>query len=316
MFCSYTCSRVHIGNLIQLRGQAIHNKHQEKYNNNHKHCLNCDTPISYDNRYNKFCCRSCSASYTNKHRDPECYQKSKLTLSLNRIPQSTRITKINWCKVTGKPISKLRPHDCDPWYKSIKVKTISRLAEAYNITLRTKNTSIQLSAALDNIKLLYEEHLMCPSEIAKILNISKELVYYILKLAHVQLRDNVTATLLSKLTQESKPVKNQYKTGYHKDWQGISHFYRSSYELKTYKQLDNIKLSYQTESIRIVYEDSQKSCLRVAIPDIVIDNNIIIEVKSTYTYDRSNMSDKWGAYHSAGYQCILVLDHVWYDHLV
>ena len=49
-------------------------KHQERlqkienYNLNPNRCLQCNNPLLYDKRKNKFCHHSCSASYTNKSR--------------------------------------------------------------------------------------------------------------------------------------------------------------------------------------------------------------------------------------------------------
>ena len=46
----------------------------ELYDLNPVRCLNCDTKIVYSKRYNKFCSSSCSAIYSNQHKD---YSKFK-----------------------------------------------------------------------------------------------------------------------------------------------------------------------------------------------------------------------------------------------
>lgn len=48
---------------IDMRSQNI-----KQYNEHPRHCLFCDKPISYDKRINRFCSRSCAASYHNAER--------------------------------------------------------------------------------------------------------------------------------------------------------------------------------------------------------------------------------------------------------
>jgi very-short-patch-repair endonuclease len=44
-------------------------------------CQHCNIILPYDSRSNKFCSRSCSATYNNCNRDGSVYEKQKLTLS-------------------------------------------------------------------------------------------------------------------------------------------------------------------------------------------------------------------------------------------
>lgn len=74
--------------------------------------------------------------------------------------------------------------------------------------------------------------------------------------------------------------------------------------------MDQKKIRYMVEDLRILYWDSQLQVQRVAIPDFYLpDSNEIIEVKSTYTYDPINMKDKFAAYKQHGYKCKLLLEH-------
>ena len=89
---------------------------EELYYKNPKKCVNCDNIISYDNKNNKFCNHSCSATYTNKRR-PKKEKKEKfikvnktlikLTLNKNVVEvkknEKTKKYRIIWnCPVCNK----------------------------------------------------------------------------------------------------------------------------------------------------------------------------------------------------------------------
>jgi hypothetical protein len=95
----------------------------------------------------------------------------------------------------------------------------------------------------------------------------------------------------------------QFKHGLHKTWFGENIFYRSSYELEYAKYLDNERIKYEVESLRIKYFDSQLKKERTAIPDFYLpDTNTIVEIKSNWTLDRQNMKDKEKACKDLGYK--------------
>ena len=101
-----------------------------------------------------------------------------------------------------------------------------------------------------------------------------------------------------------------YKTGFHITWDNKKVWYRSSYELDYAKELDEKKIKYELETLRIWYFDTQKCIDRTAIPDFYLpETNTIVEIKSSYTYDKQNMDDKIKAYKKYGYNFKLILDH-------
>lgn len=60
------------------------------------------------------------------------------------------------------------------------------------------------------------------------------------------------------------------------------------------------------EGLRIRYFDSALGRERVAVPDFRLpEQDLIIEVKSSFTYDRRNMLDQAEAYAEAGYGVVL-----------
>lgn len=75
-----------------------------------------------------------------------------------------------------------------------------------------------------------------------------------------------------------------------------------------YTILDDKKIDYDVETLRIKYYDIQKKKIRIAIPDIYIkETNEIIEIKSKWTLDEINMKDKIKAYNKLKYKVRLVV---------
>ncbi|MBO6273814.1 hypothetical protein J6O48_13715 [bacterium] len=76
------------------------------------------------------------------------------------------------------------------------------------------------------------------------------------------------------------------------------------------KQLDEQKIDYEVEFLRIKYINTKDNKEHCAIPDFYIpDSNSIIEIKSDWTFDKQEMIDKFKAYKNLGYNCKLILEH-------
>ena len=105
-------------------------------------------------------------------------------------------------------------------------------------------------------------------------------------------------------------IYNQYKAQWHTTWNNKEVFLRSSYELDYAKELDNQKIDYDVEALRIKYYDSYIKDFRCAVPDFYIPlENMIVEIKSLFTLDIQNMKDKIKAYKDLGYNFKLICDH-------
>ena len=101
-----------------------------------------------------------------------------------------------------------------------------------------------------------------------------------------------------------------YHSGYLTTWDGKQYFYRSSYELDFANLLNEYKILYEMESISIRYFDTQINKIRTAVPDFYLpETNTIVEIKSTWTFDKQNMIDKRKAYLEKGYNFKLILEH-------
>lgn len=129
---------------------------------------------------------------------------------------------------------------------------------------------------------------------------------------NINRRTKSGAAKISILNDRSHPqdnISNCSKQGWHTTWNNKQIFYRSSYELKYAKELDNNQIDYDVEKLRIMYWDSVQKCQRIAIPDFyLIESNEIVEIKSEYTFNELNMKDKFEAYRQHGYKCKLIVD--------
>lgn len=108
----------------------------------------------------------------------------------------------------------------------------------------------------------------------------------------------------------NKLQNNNYKCQWHTTWNNKEVYLRSSYELDYAKKLDEQKIDYNVESLRIKYFDSISNDYKCAIPDFYIPStNTIVEIKSNWTLDKQNMKDKMKAYLDLGYNFKLICDH-------
>ena len=95
----------------------------------------------------------------------------------------------------------------------------------------------------------------------------------------------------------------------HISWNGYEFTSRSSYELDYANILDEQKINYEYETLRIKYYDTYLEVERTSIPDFYLpDSNTIVEIKSTYTLNIQNMKDRVKKYRDMGYNFILMLN--------
>jgi hypothetical protein len=105
------------------------------------------------------------------------------------------------------------------------------------------------------------------------------------------------------------PSGHVYKSTTHTTWEGKKVYLRSSYEINYALLLDNEKVSYDVECVRLKYFDTQLNRHRIAIPDFFLPSaNTIVEVKSQYFLDVINMKDKFKSYQEYGFIPKLLLE--------
>ncbi len=113
------------------------------------------------------------------------------------------------------------------------------------------------------------------------------------------------------LIQNRTHIRNSFNSSqqWHKTWEGKDVYLRSSYELNFAKHLDEQRIKYDTECMRILYFDTTTGKNKVAIPDFYLPaSNTIVEIKSTYWLDETNMKDKSKEYQNLGFNFQLIVD--------
>lgn len=272
-------------------------------NLNQKNCPKCQTLHSSNG---VFCSRKCANS--RGPRSEEFKKAVKLKLSFKKI------CKITISPITGRVLSK-ENSNVSFWDSPGKQRFVTNLCKWFNISLGVyPDTENQLNDLRERLIHMYQVEKCSSIEIKEFFNIPLPNGHMpaFLKQLNIQ-RRNLKEAGKERVFRKGVPpnsINKKYKCGTHIDWTGNYHYYRSSYELLMYQILDNKRKFYQTESLRIKYLDSQSNTIRVAIPDITI-NNLIIEIKSNFTLDPKNMIDKFIAYKEAGYRPMLILDGKW-----
>lgn len=125
-------------------------------------------------------------------------------------------------------------------------------------------------------------------------------------------RRTISESLISYMNKNGSIMGGYYvfKAGYHTTWDNQQVYFRSSYEEDYCKHLDSLKIHYEMETLRIKYFDSKGNKIRVSIPDFYVPSkNLIIEIKSEFTYTKQNMIDRFRAYKKNGYDYKLIFEH-------
>ena len=290
--------------------QTIEENYNDRVNNyyiNPKHCLYCNCVIPYDKRYNKFCCKNHAASYNNKHRDHSIYENISNLLKNKSIAPNKNKTKRNTCKICGA----LRG-ECKDSYVCSKYRLIK-----FGFDINTKGTEKIIDEFYRVRNIIEKFYLLNGSNNDKLIETFN---YYggpsnfhkILKTLDIQTR-NLSEGQIFSLESGNRidmPQVNSYHDEYHKTWDNNIVYLRSSYETDYANILDDNKIHYEVESLKIKYFDTQLNKERIAIPDFYIrDKNLIVEIKSNFTLDIQNMKDKVISYKNNGYDFKLILEH-------
>lgn len=287
-------------------------------------CKQCDSDIVFETtkhkfeigKYSKFCSSFCSSQYSslfNKSDDlksSECISCGK-SIKINKRASSNNskcedCKKLKKCKCCNN--FNCKDERCYKFLRGRK-KIFKKLGFNFyhfgDIKFYTEYDRI-----CELLKTEYENQSMV--EIGEKYDINYQTIWTLMKDLKIKARDT-SESLRMAFTKGRIQLPEveifPYKSGYHTTWLGDKIWYRSSYELNYCNKLDEEKINYKVESLRIEYWDSQSKKVRTAIPDFLLpDTNTIVEIKSSYTYDPVNMKDKFKSYIKNGYKCKLILD--------
>lgn len=258
-------------------------------------CKNCNekNAIKYSKYSNGlFCSRKCARSFSTRTKRKEINEKVSIKLKKKNYCKSCQMeifTKNKYCS------------ECNKIYGNIKLFK--------KININDNNLKIANEKALKKLKKLYFIENLSLLEIKEKYKIQTNTMHFFFKKNNINLKTlSEGISLAIKLGKLDMPDSNQYKSGWFKSWTGENFYLRSSYEFKYAKMLNENKIKYSVEKIRLEYFDTQQNKNRIAIPDFyLIDENKIIEIKSEWTLDEVNMKDKEKSYIKNGYNFELII---------
>ena len=260
-------------------------------------CLICGKPTK-----SKFCSSNCSAKYSNKHRKQTkvitcticnkqvtvSYQKKNQTCGEcdNNIKTTAKIkhVRLRKCKVCGVKacVSKI----CRSL--SHGILTVKKLG--FDVSaIGTPQVNNEIDKLRDKLKLEWESKSIF------------ELCYQY----DIQPRSMYRLFLNLGLKENNG---SKFHSGFwYKTWEDKNVFLRSILELRIAKDLDNQKVRYDVEKIRIPYINS-RGIQKTYMPDFyIIDKNLLIEAKGKHFYD-SDCKLKAEAARNLGFEYKFILD--------
>lgn len=284
----------------------------EEYNLNPNYCLNCGKIISFEKRFNKCCCRSCAVSYGNKFHSKDSRKNQALKLKKEKIIKENKLKpkKITYCKYCGAPKGQCK--DLFVCSKYQLYNTLEKFGFDKSV-IGTEKIINEFYRIKDIIEHEYKINRITEKELKEKYNYISGLANFhkILKSLNIDTYNSNQAIKMSiSLGRLNLGYDyRHFKEYLHYSWEGNVYHLRSSYEDIYANELDRNKIKYDYENLRIKYWDSQKQEYRNAIPDFyLIDDNMIVEIKSSYTLNKQNMEDKKKAYLNNGYKFKCICD--------
>lgn len=262
-----------------------------------------------------FCSSSCAAKYNNKKRIVTTHK----TNNKNKI-------KITTCKVCGRPFTQIgREKICSAKCKSVLklLPTLTKYFGADITLLGTEDILKEYDVIKDRLYNEYWNEECTGTDIAKKYNYPSpaNITGKIFKYLGIPTRNcaDTNSLLFKKGLHKINDVSVCSKQQWHTTWDKKEVYLRSSYELDYAIELDKQQIIYEVESLKIKYYNTEHDSYRCAIPDFYIPRtNTIVEIKSKWTLDITEMKDKANAYVNNGYNFILMLEHkpYTYDDLI
>ena len=293
-------------------------------------CENCGK--EHDGSYGsgRFCCKTCARSFSTKNKKKtkliiceSCGKEIKVPINSPskkcfdcKIKEETYFTNSLKCPICGR-IRDINKHCNNSFCNNHSHQQFRSLIKYFGFD-KTKLGTIDVENEYNRIRNilfdLYWNQNLSGSDIAKIYNYNNEpnLISQIFNNLNIPKRNHHTALInaieLGKLNINN--VHKSYKDEWHNTWEGKEVYLRSSYESDYANKLDEQKIKYEVESLRIKYFNSKLNEYHCAIPDFYLpETNTIVEIKSNWTLDIQEMKDKVKAYKELGYNFKLILEH-------
>lgn len=288
-------------------------------------CENCGKEHNGNYASGRFCSKECAKSFSTKNdnkqlKEAKCVNCGKYFLIGKRAS-------LNNCKCKECSIKKVKCNICGKEHNlgekcnnvfcfNHNILGFKLLIESFGFDkskLGTPEVENEFNRIRNIIYKLYWEDNLCAKEIANKFNFKSKhsIGQTVFKFLDIPLRNVKTSAKNAVLTGRLKPsCSYMYKSKTYTTWNGKEVFLRSSYEEDYAKELDEQKIDYDVECLRIKYFDTKINEYCIAIPDFYIPSeNMIVEIKSNWTLDIQEMKDKLKAYLEQGYKFKLILEH-------
>jgi len=296
-------------------------------------CENCG--IEHDGSYGsgRFCSKQCAKSFStkneiNKLKEVNCVDcGEKIYVNKRTFLGNCRCNKckqnyhkhsdIKHCKICGRIYYKGQNGCSNIFCKNHTLQGFKLLINYFGFNkekLGTLEVENEFNRIRNIIYKLYWEDNLSSTEISEKFNFKSkhsitQTVFKFLNIQNRSISQSISNAFLTGRKNQSN-TKNQYKCEWHTTWEGKEVFLRSSYETDYANKLDDQKISYDVECLKIKYFDSQKNEYKCAIPDFYIPSeNMIVEIKSSWTLNIQNMKDKMKAYNELGYKVKIICNH-------
>ena len=284
-------------------------------------CEECGKIFFPKRKTQRFCSSSCAVKNSNKKRGTQTDStKEKISESLRKYYSNLNHKDAEHRTFFGKKVRVLRSkcpicgsRDCERKGICCHTKAFFNSLSYFGFDdskLGTEGVFEEYEKVKNILTKEYFENKMSPNDMKKKYNYPKtyENITHLLKSMGIRTR-NLSESQINALITGNSSLPNCYDNsglhfhnGYHTTWDGKTVYYRSGEELKYALWLDNNKIPYNLEDLRIKYYDSQKKHMRIAIPDFHLTRtNEIVEVKSKATFNKQNMIDKFAEYSKQGY---------------
>lgn len=289
------------------RHQEYHDKKtiiETERKNKKYNCEVCNNVHNGNFGSGRFCSKKCASIFSSNNNRKETNEKISKKLKGFKFDNGNKIKIIKYCISCNQHIESRSKYckDCKNFC------SYQKLFKKLNIN--DTNLKIANNKSLKLLKEEYFDNELSLLEIREKYGIQLNTVHFYFKKNGISLRELGESISLSYKNGKSKPKPHgPYKEGYHATWDNKQVYLRSSYEFNYAKQLDDYKIRYEVENIRIRYYDSIEQKERTSIPDFYLpDLNMLVEIKSNYTINVQNMKDKFKEYKKLGYKTKLILE--------
>ena len=291
-------------------------------------CENCGK--EHNGEYsNRFCSLKCARSFATKNdnknelKEARCICCGKIIYinkrfnSLKCKCKDCKDKYIHTCKTCGKIfIGTKNQRCCSAECKKIN-HSKNALIKYFNFNknvLGTIKVFDEYNKIKNDLNHLYWDDNKSFADICKIYNYSSNPgnLTKIFKQFGLERRNYVDASINAYITGNNHSENTyNYHSKWHNTWDGKEVFLRSSYESNYANKLDEQKIKYEVESLRIKYFNTKLNEYHCAIPDFYLpETNTIVEIKSTWTLDIQEMKDKVKEYKDLGYNFKLILNNL------